>query len=397
MRLLYVANARIPTEKAHGLQIMQNCEALAGAGAEVTLWAARRVNTRAMRSVRDPWRHYGVQRSFRLKRLPCLDLHWLVGERHAPLRRMAFILQGCSWLLSLTLALLTGGRAEVYYTRDLAVAALLILLRGGARLAYEPHRLSASGPGRRLQARVLRRAGSIFPLTAAMAREAESMGADPGRLCVLHDGIRAGRFCNLPSQSQARQKLGWREARFVVGYVGQLQTMAMDKGVGGLIDAVAQLDGAAIALVGGPAESVAALRDRWRQAGRRDEDFLAAGQVKPDAVPLYLAALDACAMPFPWTEHFAWYASPVKLFEYMASGRPLVATDLPAVAEVVRDGVHALLAPPGDVAALTAALRRLQFDADLRRRLAANARAEVMAHYTWDRRARRILEHVNRR
>ena len=312
MRLLYVANARIPTEKAHGLQIMQNCEALAEAGAGVTLWAARRVNTRAMRAVGDPWQFYGVRRNFGLRRLACLDLHWLVGERFALLRRVAFLLQGSSWLLSLTLALLTGGRAEVYYTRDLAVAALLILLRGGGRLAYEPHRLSASATGRRLQARVMRRAGSIFPLTSAMAREAESMGASPETICVLHDGIRAERFRNLPSRAEARRQLGWREDRFVVGYVGQLQTMGLDKGAGGLIDAVAQLEGAAVALVGGPADSVAELHDRWRAAGRRDDDFLAPGQVKPDAVPLYLAAFDACAMPFPWTEHFAWYASPVQ-------------------------------------------------------------------------------------
>ena len=64
MKLLYVANARIPTEKAHGLQIMQNCEALAEAGAAVTLWAARRINTVELRGVADPWAHYGVTRNF---------------------------------------------------------------------------------------------------------------------------------------------------------------------------------------------------------------------------------------------------------------------------------------------------------------------------------------------
>ncbi len=396
MKLLYIANARIPTEKAHGLQIIQNCEALAEAGADVTLWAARRVNTHELRQVADPWAHYGVRRNFRLQRLPCLDLQWLVGERIVPLRRGAFFLQLASWLKTLVLALLVSGRADLYYTRDLPAAIVLILLRGGARVAYEPHRVSGRGFGRRLQAWVLRRARSLFPVTQAMARELEQMGAEPARICVVHDGIRRERFAQPPARAEARRRLGWDEALFVVGYLGRLHTMSMDKGVGTLLQALAGLDGAALALVGGPAHTTRELRSLWRATGRPEARFLEAGQVPPDQVPLYLAAFDVCAMPFPWTQHFAYYASPVKLFEYMASGRPLVATRLPAVSEVLRDGENALLVPPDDAAALAAALRRLQQDPTLRERLAVAARAKVLACHTWDVRARRILQHVRR-
>ncbi len=396
MKLLYVANARIPTEKAHGLQIMQNCEALAEAGADVTLWTARRINTVELRGVADPWAHYGVQHLFPLRRLPCLDLQWLVGEHIVPLRRGAFFLQVASWLLTLALALLFSGRVDVYYTRDLPAAILLILLRGGARVAYEPHRISGTGVGRRLQTWALRRAGSLFPVTQAMAREIKQLGAAPERICVVHDGIRAERFHNLPTRAEARRQAGWSEELFVVGYVGRLQTMSMDKGVGTLLQALAALDGAAIALVGGPQEKTEELRLTWRALGQAESHFLEAGQVAPDAVPLYLAAFDVCAMPFPWTQHFAYYASPVKLFEYMASGRPLVATNLPAVAEVIQDGEDALLVPPGDAPALTAALLRLREDAALRQGLAANARAKVLANYTWATRARRILQQIER-
>ncbi|MDE0608868.1 MAG: glycosyltransferase family 4 protein [Anaerolineaceae bacterium] len=397
MRLLYIANARIPTEKAHGLQIMQNCEALARAGAEVTLQTPRRVNTPALRAVADPWAHYGVHPCFTLQRLPCLDLQWLVGERIALLRRGAFLLQVISWLFVLTVTLLSGRRPDVYYTRDLPVAGLVVLLRRGGRLAYEPHRISGSGAGRWLQARVMRHAAALYPVTAAMAREAGKLGATCEQLCVVHDGIRAERFADMPTRETARQQLGWNSDRFVVGYVGRLQTMAMDKGVGSLTKAVAPEKNMAIALVGGPEERVRELRNLWHACGRSDDDFLVAGQVNPEAVPLHLAAFDVCAMPFPWTEHFAWYASPVKLFEYMSSGRPLVATDLPAVAEVVRHEEHALLVPPDDIPALREALLRLQEDAALRQRLACNAREEVMQRYTWAHRARRILRHLARR
>ena len=81
----------------------------------------------------------------------------------------------------------------------------------------------------------------------------------------------------------------------------------------------------------------------------------------------------------------------MKLFEYMAAGKPILASDLPALREVVRDGESALLLPPADVGAWTAAILRLLADDDLRGRLAANAQALVWAHYTWDARAHSIL------
>src|SRR4051812_30948237 len=74
MKLLYIASIRLPTEKAHGLQIVQNCEAFADAGAAVTLWVARRFNTAELRAVGDVWAHYGVKRNFVLRRIPCIDL-----------------------------------------------------------------------------------------------------------------------------------------------------------------------------------------------------------------------------------------------------------------------------------------------------------------------------------
>jgi glycosyltransferase involved in cell wall biosynthesis len=135
-----------------------------------------------------------------------------------------------------------------------------------------------------------------------------------------------------------------------------------------------------------------ALRQQWIAAGLPAADFRYAGQVAPDEVPLYLSAFDVCAMPHPYTEHFARATSPLKLFEYMASQRPIIASDLPGWADVVQDGDNAVLVPPGDVAALSEALHCLRDDPALRQSLAAAAYAHVMAHYTWDQRARMILD-----
>jgi glycosyltransferase involved in cell wall biosynthesis len=89
----------------------------------------------------------------------------------------------------------------------------------------------------------------------------------------------------------------------------------------------------------------------------------------------------------------------MKLFEYMASKRAVIASNLPGIAEVITDGENALLVPPGDAPALAAAIQRLRDDAALRQQLAEAAYREVMAHYTWAARAQAILsairEHQN--
>jgi glycosyltransferase involved in cell wall biosynthesis len=79
----------------------------------------------------------------------------------------------------------------------------------------------------------------------------------------------------------------------------------------------------------------------------------------------------------------------LKLFEYMAAGRAIVASDLPAIREVIEHEVQALLVPPGDAGALAGAIRRLADDPALRDRLGRAARARV-ADFTWDRRAERL-------
>ena len=104
-----------------------------------------------------------------------------------------------------------------------------------------------------------------------------------------------------------------------------------------------------------------------------------------------MRAFDVCAMPFPWTTHFAYYASPMKLFEYMASGTPIVATDLPSTAEIARDGENALLVPPDDAAALGKAIERLTKDRKLAERLARAAFADA-PKYSWDARAEKLTK-----
>ncbi len=389
MKLFYLANIRMPTEKAHGLQIMQNCEAFAQNGAQVTLYAAQRVNTPELRAVRDVHAHYGVAPNFAVRRVPCLDL-FILGRAH----QLVFGIQAATYTLML-LALLLFRRAEVYYSRDVLTLGALSLIKPRHSLVYEAHALSKSGLGKWLQGLCVRRVGLVVAITGHLAEQLRKRGAR--QVIIEHDGFRAERFADLPSQAAARHALNLPAEAFIVGYVGRLHTMSMSKGVDVLIDAIAE-SGCPISLclVGGPDEMAAQLRERWHAHGLPAAHFLYAGQVPPPRVPHYIAAFDVCALPLPFTEHFAYYASPLKLFEYMCVGKPILASDLPAIAEVVQHEESALLCAPDDRAAFSAALARLFEDEGLRARLGTAAKAKS-AHYAWAARAARILDAARNR
>lgn len=88
----------------------------------------------------------------------------------------------------------------------------------------------------------------------------------------------------------------------------------------------------------------------------------------------------------------AQWMSPMKMFEYMAGGVPLVSSDLPVLREVLEEGRNALLVAPGDPQAWVAAVDRLAFDPGFAAYLGANAHADYQQHYTWVARARLLLE-----
>jgi glycosyltransferase involved in cell wall biosynthesis len=172
----------------------------------------------------------------------------------------------------------------------------------------------------------------------------------------------------------------------VVGYAGHLYPW---KGLDVLMEALAQLPDARGLVIGGLAgepdlERVRALAGRLAP-GR----VTFTGQLDPPAVAARLQEADVLVIPNPPSRISAAYTSPLKLFEYMASGRPIVASDLPALREILTDGAQALLAEAGNAGALAAALRRVIDDEDLARGLARRAYDAVRA-YSWARRAERL-------
>ena len=112
--------------------------------------------------------------------------------------------------------------------------------------------------------------------------------------------------------------------------------------------------------------------------------------VAPHEVPGLLTSVDAAVAPYPRATGF--YFSPLKVYEYLAAGRAVVASRVGQLETVIRHEVNGLLCPPGDAAALATALEHLRREPALRARLGRAARATVLRQHTWDAVAARVLE-----
>jgi glycosyltransferase involved in cell wall biosynthesis len=223
-------------------------------------------------------------------------------------------------------------------------------------------------------------------VSTPLARQIEALSG--ASAVVMPNGADPERFnpsTAHPDVVRERHGLG---AAFVIGWTGVLRDW---HGLELLLEALTRLPDARLMIVGdGPARN--AVESRARELGV-DGRVIMTGRVAHDSMPDHVAAMDVAAV----ADDRTGVASPMKLLEYMAMGRPVVAPQLDNIADVVEDGRNGLLFTPGDVGDLAAALRRLSSDADLRCRLGVAARREIETDRNWRRNAERVLQLVSSR
>jgi glycosyltransferase involved in cell wall biosynthesis len=247
---------------------------------------------------------------------------------------------------------------------------------------------------RRLEALALRRADLICVVSEALRGIVLAGGARQGRVLVVPNGVDTQTFRPLEPERRAavRRDLGLPEQEngqtLVLGFAGFVRKWhRLDLVLACL--ARPEFAGARLVVVGEGPHSRALAR-RAAELGIADRVLLL-GARPHEEMPSLLAALDVALLP-----GIPCYASPLKLYEYMAVGLPVVAPDQENLREVLRHRENALLFAPDSCEALTAALMELKDDPDLRRRLGANARAAVLGEgRSWRGVARRVVAEVN--
>lgn len=241
----------------------------------------------------------------------------------------------------------------------------------------------------RIETALCRNATRTLVVTQAMADIFIARGVPAERLQVIPNGVDGACFNPDVPGEPIRRRYDLASDAPVVGFVGWIRPW---HGVDGLIGAVGRLAPRfpeLRLLVVGDGPAVPALRQQTREAGL-DEHVIFTGPVERDEIPAHIAALDVAVQP-----DVTDYASPIKLFEYLALGRAVVAPDKANIREVVRHGHSALLFPPRDWMAMEEAIGELLTNPGERARLAAAAgRLVDECGYTWVGNARQVLEIV---
>jgi len=394
LNLAYITNTRIPSERANSVQTAQMCAAFAALGAQVTLYHPDRRNLPEFTNT-NLWDYYGLPRSFKQYRVPCVDWFHLSGGR-LWLERPIFLLQTFTFALSL-LATLVHAPADVYYSRDPFVLALLVVALPGARrrMVFEAHTFPTTKAARTFRRWALSRVRGTVTISHALERLYVGLGLPPQTVTTAPDGVDVSRFsppfAPHRSKAEARTALGLPLDKKLVIYTGGLYR---GRGLEELIVAAKNLEAELVIVGGKEAEAMARLKAYAAEQGAANVRF--EGHHPPTDIPTYLAAADILAMPYsrrtvaPGGVTTDWM-SPLKMFEYMAAARPILASDLPALREVLRDRENALLVEPDNAGALADGLCCLLNDPAFADRLAAQAQRDVEA-YTWENRARGILD-----
>ena len=372
LTVLYVVSPPLFTEGASAVHMLKMCQAMANLGIEVECVLPGRVNKKKLFSyygIKTPFRVTPIALSGGVARRP---LHGFLSSLYAWRKRSVF---------------------DFALTRDLIFAwfATKVL---GIPTVYDAHHPPINWTAEKIIDSFSRSKSLLgMSFNSRGLREIYSRLGIAGRNPVVApNGFEREAFEGGSDVSSLRKRLGLPLGRKIVCYCGNTYG---GRGIEMLVRAAARMPEVEFLIVGGRERDNALWREMARQEGAgnfRMEGFVAQRQVAS-----YLLASDVLVMPYSsgvtirdGTEA-GEFTSPLKLFEYMAAGKPIVATGVPSVLEILRPGENSVVVPPDDEEEFIRALGLVLADSELCARISERARSDA-AGYTWEGRVERVVE-----
>ncbi len=379
MKIAVIAPTYLPARRANTVQVMKMAQALTATGHEIKVYVPGNTNPPTWESLAD---HYGLQQQFDIEWLP-VNSFWRSYDYG-----LRAVMRSRKW------------GADFIYTRLPQAAALSSLL--GKSTIYEIHDLPQGIIGPRLFRTFFNGRGACRlvvitqSLRTALDNEIGPIPPEPFTL-IAPDGVDLARYQNLPAPEAARRQLQTNkipdlpDSQFTVGYTGHLYH---GRGINLILDMAAQLADITFLLVGGDPKDVDQIRSVVND--RSLNNVILTGFIANCDLALYQAACDVLLMPYQLKVaassggNIADYLSPMKLFEYLASGRAIISSDLPVLQEVLSDA-NAVLLPPEDLDAWIE--KTIQLRAKPNQRAAFGRKAQMTAQkYSWESRAARMMD-----
>lgn len=380
MRLVHLSTSQVPSRTANSIQVMHMAAAFAGQGARVAVY-----HETGEAELGDPFAWYGVEPRFTLRRYPDREAGARFGRKHQNRVRLLTDAAFAARLGVLSRPDVVFGRSLPWLARWLRSPWAARGARTGLELHLPPSHPTMLGLLREV-AGSPHLAGLVVISAQLRDRVLELLPGFPAsRVLVARSGA------DLRPPSPIPPPTARLEGEFRLGYAGGLNAGA---GIETVAAAINGLERVVLHVLGGTPEEVAVAQAmlppgapvRWH------------GGVAPATVRGWLTACDALVAPYRpdalsrgGAPKAAWM-SPLKLLEYAAAGRPILASDLPAVRELVADGRTALLVDPLAPEAWRRAILRVRDDPALGASLAAAALAELAMTSSLPARARRILD-----
>ena len=378
MKIAVITNSRIPSLTANSIQAMKVTQALMQLGHDLRLFAPAETEPVTREFLLT---HYG------LRLIPNIEL--LPSERH--LKRFDFILH--------------AQRAAKRFGADLIYTWLPQSAVTGLWSSYPVVLEMHADVAGRMGAWWLRqfwkaRGQKVMTVTTSALRKAlersTNLQFSDEALLVAPNGVELEKYEGLPNPDEARHQLNLPDG-LTVGFTGHIYP---GRGADLLFELAKQMKAANFLWVGGTPELV----DFWR--GKLTEakmtNVTMTGFVKHESIPLYQAASDVLLMPYSRSisassgQDIAEVINPMKMFEYMASGRAIISADLPSIREVLNEG-NAVFVEAGNwelvISDWRLALESLLGDESRRRELGFQARKDV-ERLTWVKREERVMEGI---
>jgi glycosyltransferase involved in cell wall biosynthesis len=372
-RIVYASESIVPSDEANSIQVMRMCDAFAEAGCSVHLVAR---HASVCREHIDLKAFYGVERDFEIKHMSFgrgyLGRHFY-GIRAAQFARKR--------------------RAEFMYARCAYSALMGCYLQISTLL--ELHSLPA--PQSKLATKVLprlfrhRRLRSIVCISGALKQDLLDQYQYRAKdVHILPDGAS---IASEDDQHSSVLPKSLDENRPIIGYLG---SMYPGKGMEIVVQLARRLPEQQFVVVGGEENTLAT----WKQKAEDLDNLHFIGRVAPSIAKQYCKKFTIALVPnqpsvsgVNGTDIGRW-TSPLKVFEYMSQGRPIIASRLPVLEEVLKDRENCLLCEASDVDSWASSIKTLVSDPPLAKSLGAHAKADFESNFSWGIRARRALELV---
>ncbi|MFA5133283.1 MAG: glycosyltransferase [Patescibacteria group bacterium] len=373
IKIDYIANARIPTEKAHGLQIMKMCEAWS-LGNRVVLYLPNRKNPLGKI---NPLEFYRIPDGhFDIRKISCLDLMPYIKV----LGRLAFWIQNLSFAFNVARKLKNTG-ADIIFSRDFLSS--FILSCSGRKVIYEVH----DSPRNTFLKRCALKKIYKFVATNNFKKDelVKIFGIPDWKIFVAPNGVDEMFFVG-KNKELSRKALGLPLDKKIVLYSGHLYSW---KGAETLLEAAKKLPKEYLTVFVGGTEDDAA---RFKEKAGENDNILILGYRPYAEIPDYLSSADVLILPNTAKENISLKeTSPIKLFEYMASSRPIIASDIPSIREVVSEN-EVIFFEPDNAEDLKNKIEKVSGDPVYILERVKNAKRMISNYYSWQSRAEKILD-----